>query len=133
LKIDSPLSWNTISETSDLLAGHQIGEAELFFLPKFRKKLTKQIKKRLIALKTKKAEPQKEAIQFDDFAKMDIRVGTILEAEKCQSKQIVSIENRPELMFAPLFQELQRALNQKILLVKKVTVLVNLAPRNLVA
>jgi methionyl-tRNA synthetase len=33
-------------------------------------------------------------------------------------------------MFAPLFQELQRVLNQKILLVK-VTVLVNLAPRNL--
>jgi methionyl-tRNA synthetase len=27
-------------------------------------------------------ELQKEAIQFDDFAKMDIRVGTILEAEK---------------------------------------------------
>jgi methionyl-tRNA synthetase len=31
-------------------------------------------------------EPQKEAIQFDDFAKMDIRVGTILEAEKCQKQ-----------------------------------------------
>jgi methionyl-tRNA synthetase len=31
LKIESPLNWSTISETSDLLlAGHQIGEAELF-------------------------------------------------------------------------------------------------------
>jgi methionyl-tRNA synthetase len=32
LKIESPLNWSTISETSDLLlAGHQIGEAELLF------------------------------------------------------------------------------------------------------
>jgi methionyl-tRNA synthetase len=27
-------------------------------------------------------EPEKEAIQFDDFAKMDMRVGTIIEASK---------------------------------------------------
>jgi hypothetical protein len=37
LKIESPLNWSTISETSDLLlAGHQIGEAEL--LPKLKMK-----------------------------------------------------------------------------------------------
>jgi methionyl-tRNA synthetase len=30
LKIESPLNWNTISEIL-LLAGHQIGEAELLF------------------------------------------------------------------------------------------------------
>jgi hypothetical protein len=63
LKIDSPLSWNTISETSDLFAGHQMG-AELLFAKlktkKFRNKLTKKQLKQLIALKTKKAEPQKE-------------------------------------------------------------------------
>ena len=29
-------------------------------------------------------EPQKEAIQFDDFTKLDIRLGTILEAEKVE-------------------------------------------------
>jgi methionyl-tRNA synthetase len=27
-------------------------------------------------------EPEKEAIQFDDFSKMDMRVGTIIEASK---------------------------------------------------
>ena len=32
LKIDSPLNWKTIADTSDLLpSGHQIGEAELLF------------------------------------------------------------------------------------------------------
>jgi methionyl-tRNA synthetase len=37
-KIESPLSWSTISETSDLIvAGHQIGEAELL-LPKLKTK-----------------------------------------------------------------------------------------------
>jgi tRNA-binding EMAP/Myf-like protein len=37
-------------------------------------------------------EPQK-TIQFEDFAKMDIRTGTILEEKKC-NKQTFNFENR---------------------------------------
>jgi tRNA-binding EMAP/Myf-like protein len=50
--------------------------------------------------------------------------------ENAKSKQAFDFEGRLELMFAPLFQELQRVLNPKISLVKK-SDLVNLAPRNL--
>jgi methionyl-tRNA synthetase len=35
---------------------------------------------------------QKEAIQFDDFAKMDIRVGTILEAEKMPANKLLVLK-----------------------------------------
>jgi methionyl-tRNA synthetase len=87
-------------ETSELLpAGHQIGEAELLF--KIEDEIQKQIDK-LEATKTansaenKKAEPQKEAIQFEDFAKMDIRQEPFLKQRKCQALILIQ-----ELMFVP--------------------------------
>jgi methionyl-tRNA synthetase len=40
--------------------------------------------------KTKKSEPQKQfKIQFEDFAKMDIRTGTILKPKKCRNKTLI--------------------------------------------
>src|SRR5690606_33540410 len=81
-------TWNAISQTSDLItAGHQIGQAELLF----DKIEDEQIQKQIDKLEATKKEntvqntqiaPQKEETTFDDFAKMDLRVGTILEAEK---------------------------------------------------
>jgi methionyl-tRNA synthetase len=35
-----------------------------------------------------KTEPQKEAIQFEDFAKMDIRTGTILKPKNAESNKL---------------------------------------------
>ncbi|RZJ98718.1 MAG: methionine--tRNA ligase, partial [Flavobacterium sp.] len=85
-KNNSGLSWKDISENSDLIpSGHKIGEAELLFAKIEDEEIQKQIDK-LEATKTankaenKKAEPQKDLIQYEDFAKMDLRVGTILEA-----------------------------------------------------
>ncbi|RZJ98759.1 MAG: methionine--tRNA ligase, partial [Flavobacterium sp.] len=82
------LTWENISEWDELIPpGHQINEAELLFAKIEDAEIQKQIDK-LEATKTankaenKKAEPQKDFIQFEDFAKMDLRVGTILEAEK---------------------------------------------------
>ena len=78
LKIEEPLNWNTIAEDSDLLvAGHQIGEEELLFAKIEDEAIQQQIDK-LEATKTANkaeiasslaiTEPQKEAIQFEDFA-----------------------------------------------------------------
>ena len=138
LKIESPLSWATISETSDLIvAGHQIGEAELLFAKIEDEEIQKQIDK-LEATKTaniaenKKVEPQKEAIQFDDFAKMDLRVGTILEAEKMpKANKLLILKVDTGIDVRTIVSGIAESFKPEDIIGKKVTVLVNLAPRNL--
>jgi methionyl-tRNA synthetase len=138
LKIESPLNWNTISESSDLLAaGHQIGEAELLFAKIEDEEIQKQIDK-LEATKTaniaenKKAEPQKEAIQFDDFAKMDLRVGTILEASKMpKATKLLILKVDTGIDIRTIVSGIAESFKPEEIIGKKVTVLVNLAPRNL--
>jgi methionyl-tRNA synthetase len=138
LKIDQPLNWNAISEHSDLLvAGHQIGEAELLFAKIEDEEIQKQINK-LEATKTanlaenKKAEPQKEAIQFEDFAKMDLRVGTILEAEKMpKANKLLILKVDTGIDIRTIVSGIAESFAPEDIIGKKVTVLVNLAPRNL--
>jgi methionyl-tRNA synthetase len=138
LKIDQPLNWNTITENSDLLiAGHQIGEAELLFAKIEDEEIQKQINK-LEATKTanlaenKKAEPQKEAIQFEDFAKMDLRVGTILEAEKMpKANKLLILKVDTGIDVRTIVSGIAESFAPEDIVGKKVTVLVNLAPRNL--
>jgi methionyl-tRNA synthetase len=138
LKIESPLSWSTISDTSELLpAGHQIGEAELLFAKIEDEEIQKQIDK-LEATKTansaenKKAEPQKEAIQFEDFAKMDIRSGTILEAEKMpKANKLLILKVDTGIDVRTIVSGIAESFKPEDIIGKQVTVLVNLAPRNL--
>ncbi|HEY4539532.1 MAG TPA: methionine--tRNA ligase, partial [Faecalibacter sp.] len=82
------IDWNTLESTDEFVAeGHQLGESELIFGKIEDEAVEAQINK-LQESKTKNnmtnpnAEPQKELISFDDFQKMDIRIGTILEAKK---------------------------------------------------
>jgi methionyl-tRNA synthetase len=138
LKIESPLNWNTIAQNSDLIpSGHQIGEAELLFAKIEDEEIQKQIDK-LEATKTantaenKKAEPQKEAIQFEDFAKMDIRVGTILEAEKMpKANKLLILKVDTGIDVRTIVSGIAESFKPEDIIGKKVTVLVNLAPRNL--
>ncbi len=138
LKIESPLNWNTIAQNSDLIpAGHQIGEAELLFAKIEDEEIQKQIDK-LEATKTantaenKKAEPQKEAIQFEDFAKMDIRTGTILEAEKMpKANKLLILKVDTGIDVRTIVSGIAESFKPEDIIGKKVTVLVNLAPRNL--
>ncbi|HEU4788501.1 MAG TPA: methionine--tRNA ligase subunit beta, partial [Flavobacterium sp.] len=138
LKIESPLNWKSITDNSDLLpAGHQIGEAELLFSKIEDEEIQKQIDK-LEATKTaniaenKKAEPQKDLIQFEDFAKMDIRVGTILEAEKMpKANKLLILKVDTGIDVRTIVSGIAESFKPEDIVGKRVTVLVNLAPRNL--
>jgi methionyl-tRNA synthetase len=138
LKIESPLSWSAISETSDLIvAGHQIGEAELLFAKIEDEEIQKQIDK-LEATKTankaenKIVEPEKEAIQFDDFSKMDMRVGTIIEASKMpKANKLLILKVDTGIDVRTIVSGIAESFKPEDIVGKKVTVLVNLAPRNL--
>ena len=80
----------------------------------------------------KKAEPQKELIQFEDFAKMDIRVGTILEAEKMpKANKLLILKVDTGIDVRTIVSGIAESFKPEDIIGKRVTVLVNLAPRNL--
>lgn len=81
------LSWNQLGNVDILPVGHQLGQPELLFEKIEDDVIEKQIQKLLDAKKANeaaehKAIPQKPNIVFDDFTKLDIRVGTVLECKK---------------------------------------------------
>lgn len=78
-------NWSAAGKDDQLVAGHLINAPEILFqkiedtLVEFEVNKLKQTNEMETSY-----EPQKEAIQFDDFTKLDIRLGTILEAEKVE-------------------------------------------------
>ena len=136
--IDKVLGWNDIAENSDLIpAGHKIGEAELLFAKIEDEEIQKQIDK-LEATKTanlaesKQPEPQKELIQFEDFAKMDIRVGTILEAEKMpKANKLLVLKVDTGIDVRTIVSGIAESFSPEEIIGKRVSVLANLAPRAL--
>jgi len=142
LKIDDKIDWNAVADNSDLIpAGHQIGEAELLFAKIEDEEIQKQIDK-LEATKTANkeeiasslaiTEPQKDLIQFDDFAKMDLRVGTILEAEKMpKANKLLILKVDTGIDIRTIVSGIAESFKPEDIIGKRVTVLVNLAPRAL--
>jgi methionyl-tRNA synthetase len=93
---------------------------------------TKTANKEEIASSLTMTEPQKEVIQFDDFAKMDIRVGTILEAEKMpKANKLLILKVDTGIDIRTIVSGIAESFKPEDIIGKKVTVLVNLAPRNL--
>lgn len=132
------LIWNDISLKADLIpAGHHIGQAELLFAKIEDEEIQKQVEK-LEATKTansaanKQAEPQKELIAFEDFAKMDIRTGTILEAEKMpKANKLLVLKVDTGIDVRTIVSGIAESFKPEDIIGKRVTVLVNLAPRAL--
>jgi len=132
------LDWNAVSETSDLVpAGHQIGEAQILFAQIEDAEIQKQIDK-LEATKTSNAmenkvtEPQKATATFDDFAKLDLRVGTIVEAEKMpKANKLLVLKVDTGLDTRTIVSGIAEHFSPEEVVGKRVTVLINLAPRAL--
>ena len=77
-------------------------------------------------------EPQKDTIQFDDFTKLDMRVGTILEAEKmAKTKKLLILKVDTGMDIRTIVSGIAESFSPEEVVGKKVTVLVNLAPRAL--
>ena len=135
---DNTPDWDIIGTKEALLpAGHQIGKAELLFSKIEDEQMEKQLEK-LEATKTanamedQKAEPQKEIATFEDFTKMDLRVGTIIEAEKMpKTKKLMVLKVDTGIDKRTVVSGIAEHFKAEDILGKKVTVLVNLAPRKL--
>jgi methionyl-tRNA synthetase len=137
LKIDA-LGWNDVTTKTDLLpAGHQIGQAEILFVQIEDAEIQKQLDK-LEATKTAnkvenaKAEPQKETASFEDFAKIDLRIGTIIEAEKMpKANKLLVLKVDTGIDVRTIVSGIAEHFTPEEVIGKRVTVLVNLAPRAL--
>jgi len=131
-------NWNLEFENWNLTKpGHQIGPAEILFAQIEDAEIQKQLDK-LEATKTAnqvenaKAEPQKEIITFEDFAKVDLRIGTIIEAEKMpKANKLLVLKVDTGIDVRTIVSGIAEHFTPEEVLGKRVTVLVNLAPRAL--
>jgi methionyl-tRNA synthetase len=81
------LTWDQLGRIDLLPVGHQLNASELLFSKIEDETIEKQVQKLLDTKKANEAAevkvaPQKANIAFDDFAKLDLRVGTVLECIK---------------------------------------------------
>jgi len=130
------ITWNGIAENQELLkTGHQIGVPELLFDKIEDEAVQKQLDKLDATKKVNKSEnqvlePQKATVSFDDFAKLDLRVGTILEAEKvAKTKKLLKLKVDVGLEIHTIISGIAENFTPEEVIGKRVTVLINLAPR----
>lgn len=137
LYIKQPLTWDEIEKKSELIpAGHQIGKQALLFEKIEDEEIAKQLQK-LEATKTKnevekKQTPIKPEITFDDFTQLDLRVGTIIEAEKVpKTKKLLCLKVDIGVEVRTIVSGIADAYSPEEVLGKKVTVLTNMAARKI--
>lgn len=135
---EDSLEWKDISEKEVLLpAEHQINEAQLLFSKVEDETIQAQLDKLEATKKenenmNKEVDPQKDTITFDDFTKLDMRVGTIIEAEKMpKAKKLLVLKVDTGLDIRTIVSGIAESFSPENIIGKKVTVLVNLAPRAL--
>ncbi|PJR03232.1 methionine--tRNA ligase [Avrilella dinanensis] len=138
LAINDELTWDKLPATYDYLsAGHQIGQAQHLFAKIEDEQIQKQIDKLEASKKMNKAEKssvesQKEICQFDDFTKIDLRVGTIVEAEKMpKADRLLILKVDTGIDVRTIVSGIAEHFTPEEVIGKRVTVLTNLAPRKL--
>ena len=138
------ITWENLktNATELLKTGHHIGVAELLFEKIEDAAIEKQLQRLENTKLANKQEaqanaetevaPQKELISYDDFAKMDIRSGTILEAEKMpKADKLLVLKVDTGIDKRTIVSGIAQSFAPEEIIGKKVTVLVNLAPRKL--
>jgi methionyl-tRNA synthetase len=129
--------WNTAGASNLILAGHQLGAATLLFAKIEDEQMDAQLAKLTASKKeNEKAnhqmEAQKPLITFDDFSNNDMRVGTIIAAERVpKTKNLLKmtidtgIDQRTVVSGIAAYYEPENIIGQQV------TILVNLAPRDI--
>jgi len=129
-------SWDLIGSDDLLGAGHEIEKASLLFEKIEDDQIQAQLDK---LMKTKEdnqevpdVAPPKEEITFDDFTRMDLRTGTILEAEKVpKTKKLIRLLVDLGFEQRTIVSGIAEYYDAETLPGRRVCVLANLAPRQL--
>lgn len=135
-----PLGWDHLGRTDLVEAGHRIGKAELLFEKVDDEAIEKQLQKLEDTRKHNQVEeagggeiePQKDTISFEDFGAMDIRVSTVLAAEKiAKTKKLLKLTIDTGIDRREIVSGIAEYYTPEELVGRQVLVLVNLAPREL--
>ncbi|HOD87372.1 MAG TPA: methionine--tRNA ligase [Bacteroidales bacterium] len=129
--------WEDVLKFDLLKPEHKINQAELLFEiiddAKIEEQLNKLAKtKEMNESSAKTVSPQKEEITYDDFVKQDIRVATILEAEKVpKADKLLKLLVDTGIDKRTIVSGIAEYYKPEEIIGKQVCVLVNLAPRKL--
>lgn len=132
-----PVAWFEAGNVDLLSESTDINAPELLFEQIDDKTIALQIEKlqqtkKENALSEANVEAQKEIISFDDFAKTDIRVGTILSAEKvAKTKKLLKLTVDTGIDKRTIVSGIAEYCKPEEIVGKQVSVLVNLAPKNI--
>lgn len=131
------INWDDAGSAELLKGGNTLGEMGLLFDKIEDETVEKQVQKLLDAKKMNEAENaqvpvMKELITYEDFAKLDMRVVTVLEAEKMpKSKKLIKLKVDTGLGHRTVLSGVAEHFEPEFLIGKQVTMLINLAPRKM--
>ena len=131
--------WESLGSMSLLAAGHTIGEAQLLFekieddvIQQQLDKLEASRRAKLAAEAAQNVSEQKAEVSFDDFQRMDIRVSTILAAEKvAKTKKLLKLTIDTGIDKRTIVSGIAEYYTPESLVGRQVLVLANLAPREI--
>ena len=134
-----PLNWDLLGSETLIEAGHRIGEPELLFEKIEDDAIQRQLDKLEAARAANAAAEaannvteQKDSVSFDDFQRMDIRVSTILAAEKvAKTKKLLKLTIDTGIDKRTIVSGIAEHYTPEELVGRQILVLVNLAPREI--
>ena len=130
-------NWNEIGSIDLIKAGHQIGEAALLFEKIEDDAIQAQLDrleriKKENELKNWKPNDIKETIAFDDFSKLDLRVGTVLDCQKVpKADKLLQFKIDDGMGGRTIVSGIAKWYKPEDLIGKQVCFIANLAPRML--
>ena len=138
------LTWNDLGAAELLPVGHELGEAVLLFRKIEDAEIDAQVA-RLEAIKAEreaaekaaeaavaaqKVEPQKTEVTFDQFAAMDIRTATVLEAERVpKTDKLLKLTIDTGIDKRTIVSGIAEYYSPEQMIGKQICILANLAPR----
>lgn len=129
--------WSRLGSTDLLPEGHKLNKPELLFEKIEDSVIEAQVQKLMETKKANeaanyKANPVKENIEFDDFLKLDIRIGTVLECQKVpKADKLLQFKIDDGLEKRTIVSGIAKHYSPEELVGKQVCFIANLPPRKL--
>jgi methionyl-tRNA synthetase len=129
--------WNKAGTLDLLPIGHQLNEASLLFEKIEDAEIEAQIQRLMDSKKeneqaSMKVEEAKANVSFEQFSSMDIRIGTILEAEKvAKTKKLLKLKIDTGIDQRTIVSGIAEYFEPEQIIGKQVSVLINLEPREI--